>query len=73
MTDGQLRLIAGLEDLGESRRRAAEDVMNFSTLFIRRPVATTLIQLAIIIFGIIGYRALPVSDLPTDRLPDDLR
>src|SRR6476659_9839131 len=38
--------------------------MNLSGLFIRRPVTTTLIQLAIIIFGIAGYRALPVSDLP---------
>jgi hydrophobic/amphiphilic exporter-1 (mainly G- bacteria), HAE1 family len=43
--------------------------MNLSELFIRRPVTTTLIQLAIIIFGIIGYRALPVSDLPPIDFP----
>src|ERR1044071_8231640 len=43
--------------------------MNLSGLFIRRPVATTLIQLAIIIFGIVGYRALPVSDLPPIDFP----
>ena len=43
--------------------------MNVSALFIRRPVATTLIQLAIIIFGIAGYRALPVSDLPPIDFP----
>ena len=43
--------------------------MNFSTLFVRRPVATTLIQLAIVIFGIMSYRALPVSDLPTIDYP----
>jgi HAE1 family hydrophobic/amphiphilic exporter-1 len=43
--------------------------MNFSTLFVRRPVATTLIQLAIVIFGIMGYRALPVSDLPPIDYP----
>ena len=43
--------------------------MNFATLFIRRPVTTTLIQLAIIIFGIMGYRSLPVSDLPTIDYP----
>ncbi|HUL71995.1 MAG TPA: efflux RND transporter permease subunit [Vicinamibacterales bacterium] len=43
--------------------------MNFATLFVRRPVATTLIQLAIILFGIMGYRALPVSDLPTIDYP----
>jgi HAE1 family hydrophobic/amphiphilic exporter-1 len=43
--------------------------MNFAELFIRRPVTTTLIQLAIIFFGIAGYRALPVSDLPTIDFP----
>src|SRR4029453_8772782 len=43
--------------------------MNFSTLFVRRPVATTLIQLAIVIFGVMGYRALPVSDLPPIDYP----
>ena len=43
--------------------------MDFSTLFVRRPVATTLIQLAIVIFGIMSYRALPVSDLPTIDYP----
>jgi HAE1 family hydrophobic/amphiphilic exporter-1 len=43
--------------------------MNFATLFIRRPVATTLVQLAIILFGIMGYRALPVSDLPAIDYP----
>ena len=30
--------------------------MNFSTLFIQRPVTTTLIQLAIVMFGVMGYR-----------------
>ena len=43
--------------------------MNLSALFIRRPVATTLLQLAIIIFGVIGYRSLPVSDLPAVDFP----
>ncbi|HYN08409.1 MAG TPA: efflux RND transporter permease subunit [Vicinamibacterales bacterium] len=43
--------------------------MNISAPFIRRPVATTLIQLAIVIFGILGYRSLPVSDLPTVDFP----
>ncbi len=43
--------------------------MNFAELFIKRPVTTTLIQLAIVIFGIVGYRALPVSDLPTVDFP----
>jgi HAE1 family hydrophobic/amphiphilic exporter-1 len=43
--------------------------MNFATLFVRRPVTTTLIQVAIVIFGIMGYRTLPVSDLPTIDYP----
>ena len=43
--------------------------MNISAPFIRRPVATTLIQLAIVIFGIMGYRSLPVSDLPNVDFP----
>lgn len=43
--------------------------MNLSEGFIKRPVATTLIQLSIVIFGIIGYQTLPVSDLPTIDFP----
>src|SRR5438105_8376147 len=38
--------------------------MNFSETFIRRPIATCLLMLAIAMFGVIAYRALPVSDLP---------
>jgi HAE1 family hydrophobic/amphiphilic exporter-1 len=37
--------------------------------FIRRPVATTLVMAAILVFGIISYRNLPVSDLPTTDFP----
>ncbi len=43
--------------------------MNISEMFIKRPVATTLVQLAIVIFGVIGYRSLPVSDLPAVDFP----
>jgi HAE1 family hydrophobic/amphiphilic exporter-1 len=43
--------------------------MNVSALFIRRPVATILIQAAIVIFGVLGYRSLPVSDLPNIDFP----
>ncbi len=39
--------------------------MNISAIFIRRPVMTTLVMLAILFFGIMGYRLLPVSDLRT--------
>ncbi|HEE0339459.1 TPA: MdtB/MuxB family multidrug efflux RND transporter permease subunit, partial [Serratia marcescens] len=40
-----------------------------SRLFILRPVATTLLMVAILLAGIIGYRALPVSALPEVDYP----
>jgi len=43
--------------------------VNFSDLFIRRPVATTLVMAGILIFGIASYRLLPVSDLPNVDYP----
>ena len=43
--------------------------MNFSEVFIRRPVATILLMVAIAFFGAIAYRELPVSDLPNVDLP----
>jgi hydrophobic/amphiphilic exporter-1 (mainly G- bacteria), HAE1 family len=43
--------------------------MNIAGPFIRRPVATTLVMLAILLFGVVGYRVLPVSDLPNVDLP----
>ncbi len=43
--------------------------MNIPELFIKRPVMTTLVMLAVLLFGIMGYRYLPVSDLPTVDFP----
>ncbi len=43
--------------------------MNISEIFIRRPVATTLMMAAVLFFGIFGYRLLPVSDLPNVDFP----
>ena len=43
--------------------------MNISEVFIRRPIATSLLMAAIAMFGIVAYRALPVSDLPTVDFP----
>ena len=43
--------------------------MSISELFIRRPVMTTLVMLAILLFGVMGYRQLPVSDLPNVDFP----
>src|ERR1043165_9694816 len=38
-------------------------------LYIRRPVLTTLLMAAMLIFGIMAYRMLPVSDLPNVDFP----
>jgi HAE1 family hydrophobic/amphiphilic exporter-1 len=43
--------------------------MNLSSIFIQRPVMTTLVMIGILIFGIIGYTQLPVSDLPNVDYP----
>jgi hydrophobic/amphiphilic exporter-1 (mainly G- bacteria), HAE1 family len=43
--------------------------MTVPELFIRRPVMTTLVMSAILLFGIVGYRSLPVSDLPSVDYP----
>jgi hydrophobe/amphiphile efflux-1 (HAE1) family protein len=43
--------------------------VNFSEVFIRRPIATSLLMCAIALFGIVSYRALPVSDLPQVDFP----
>ena len=43
--------------------------MNLTELFIRRPVMTALLMIGILLFGVQGYRTLPVSDLPTIDFP----
>ncbi len=43
--------------------------MNFSALFIRRPVATALLMVAILLLGALGYSLLPVSALPAIDFP----
>ncbi len=43
--------------------------MNFSRLFILRPVATTLLMAALLLSGILAYRQLPVSALPQVDYP----
>jgi hydrophobic/amphiphilic exporter-1 (mainly G- bacteria), HAE1 family len=43
--------------------------VNISDLFIRRPVMTVLVMVSILLFGLIGYRQLPVSDLPNVDYP----
>ena len=43
--------------------------MGFSTLFIRRPIATSLLMAGVLLLGILGYRLLPVSALPDIDAP----
>src|SRR5262250_2549869 len=43
--------------------------MSIAEIFIRRPIMTTLVMLAILLFGILGYRVLAVSDLPNVDYP----
>ena len=43
--------------------------MNIAENFIRRPVATTLVMAAILVFGMFAYAQLPVSDLPNVDFP----
>ena len=58
---------AGRERAGDGD--AGERLVNIAALFIRRPVGTTLVMLAILLFGVLGYRVLPVSDLPNVDFP----
>lgn len=43
--------------------------MNLISLFVHRPVMTVLCMAGIVLFGIEGYRSLPVSDLPSIDFP----
>ncbi|MBE1159429.1 efflux RND transporter permease subunit [Dyella acidiphila] len=43
--------------------------MGFSSLFIRRPIATALLMVAVLLLGVLGYRELPVSALPEIEAP----
>jgi HAE1 family hydrophobic/amphiphilic exporter-1 len=43
--------------------------VNLSEIFIRRPIATSLLMAAIALFGIVAYFTLSVSDLPTVDFP----
>ncbi len=44
-------------------------MINLSAPFIRRPVATTVLMTALVLFGIFAYRSLPVSELPNVDFP----
>src|SRR5713226_7698034 len=59
------------EEAAGDRRvaRKQETGVNFSEVFIRRPIATSLLMAAIALFGVVAYRTLPVSDLPAVDYP----
>lgn len=43
--------------------------MNFSEIFIKKPVMTVLIALGVLLFGVAAYFMLPISDLPEVATP----
>src|SRR3954464_10453474 len=43
--------------------------MNISEPFIRRPVATALLMVAVLLMGMLGYSLLPISALPPVDFP----
>src|ERR1051325_9725923 len=43
--------------------------MNLSEIFIRRPIATSLLMVGVIIMGMLGYSLLPISALPSVDFP----
>ena len=43
--------------------------MNISSIFIERPIMTTLVMFSILLFGLVAYKVLPVSELPNVDFP----
>ena len=43
--------------------------MNISELFIRRPIATALLMVGVVLMGLLGYLLLPISALPPVDFP----
>lgn len=43
--------------------------MNIAEIFIRRPIMTSLVMVAVMVFGVFAYRLLPVNDLPRIDYP----
>src|SRR5262249_10258837 len=63
---GPPRRVAAAE---EARRRGGARAMNVSAPFIRRPVATTLLALAVVLAGSAAFTQLPVAPLPRTDNP----
>jgi len=43
--------------------------MNFYEIAIRRPIFTLMLMLALVVFGVLGYQALPINLLPSLEIP----
>jgi hydrophobe/amphiphile efflux-1 (HAE1) family protein len=43
--------------------------VNLSEVFIRRPIATSLLMAALALFGVVAYQNLPVADMPDVAMP----
>ena len=43
--------------------------MNFSELFIRRPVMSAIVMAMILLLGFLSFQKLPVTDLPNVEYP----
>ena len=56
-------------DSEEPAETASAGTVHFSAPFIKRPVATFLLSVAIILAGAVGYKLLPVSSLPEVEYP----
>src|ERR1035437_729498 len=59
----------GLRHRATTRKTRSLRPMNISRLFILRPVATSLLMIAILLVGIVAFRQLPVSALPQVDYP----
>ncbi len=43
--------------------------MNFSEIWIRRPVMSALVMFGLLFFGVVSYRRLPINNLPNVDFP----
>src|SRR5262249_1438443 len=54
---------------GAVRQRRRRQAVSISEPFIRRPIATALLMLGVLVFGIVSYELLPVAPLPNVDFP----
>src|SRR5438876_6460633 len=58
-----------MREANQNEKSKSKPRHGISELFINRPITTTLVMVAFVLFGLLGYRTLPVSDLPTVDYP----